>query len=204
VVVVAPVLNLTGGEAFDSLRATDAVASELASFPGIAVVPVNLTLAALAQLGKDRVETPEDARALARQLGAEATVVAAITEYDPYDPPLVGWVMQWYDSEPSGGLYQIDPVAASREPAPPDVKIAADDPHRPAVQVQRVFNAAHRSVLDEVRDYAEQRAGHDSPYAWRKYVQSQELFLRYSCWSAIRSMISASNRTGDGWSEAST
>ena len=44
VVVVAPVLNLSNRADWDPLKVTDILASELQSFPGIVVIPVNRAL----------------------------------------------------------------------------------------------------------------------------------------------------------------
>jgi hypothetical protein len=205
VVVVAPVLNLSNSTEWDPLKVTDIVASELQSFPDVFVIPVNRTLAALALTGKDVVETPQDALELAREFNADATIVTAITEYNPYDPPIVGVVMQWYGTshgvEPRG----FDPVSASRQAAevlPAGSAQAAEA--APLVQVQRVFDAADEAVLDEVRQYASRRTGHGSPYGWRVHLKSQELFVRFSCWSCIRPMLleRKPDRTEPGADEA--
>jgi hypothetical protein len=198
VFVVAPVINLTGGTDFDTLQVTDIVASEFLSFPGTSVIPVNLTLAALARAGKTRVETPEDALELAREFGADATIVTAITEYDPYDPPIVGLVMQWYAVPAAARHRGLDPVSASRQASGVGVpgEVAAVPETAPRWQVQRVFNAAHDSILEEVRAFAAKRDGQAGPYAWRKYLRAQELFLRYSAWASIRTMVKQSRRCG--------
>ena len=47
------------------------------------------------------------------------------------------------------------------------------------------MNAADERVTHEIKEFADQREGDDSPYGWRKYVKSQELYVRYSCWSLI-------------------
>lgn len=189
VIVVAPVLNLSNSTEFDVLKVTDAVASEAVGFPGIAVVPVNLTLAALAREGKSRVETPAEAAELARQFGAQATLVTAVTEYRPYDPPVIGLIMQWYVlPEASAGPGQVanthDPNACSTLPELSDIQNAG-----PRAQLQRVFDAANEDVLAEVKTFAHQRDGHSSPYGWQRYIKSQELYVRYCCWSLIRSIL---------------
>ncbi len=189
VVVVAPVLNLSGSSDWDPLKVTDMVASEMQSFPGIVVIPVNRALAALAQAGRFAVETPQDAFDLAAEFDADATVVTAVTEYDPYDPPRVGLLMQWYSRAGSRAM-RFDPVSASRQAAemlPPSGSAA--DALAPQLQVQRVFDASATEVRNEVRAFGRWRAAHGSPYDWRVYVKSQELFVRYCCWSAIRSML---------------
>lgn len=186
-VVVAPVLNLSGATDLDPIKLTDALASEMVASSVAAVVPVNLTLAALARRGKAWIDTPQEAVAIAQEFGADGTVVAAVTEYDPYDPPTVGLVLQWY-AVPGGGTSDSGGVHGAAAVT---------------VQVQRVFCAADERVLAEVREYAKMRDGHDSPYGWRRYTKSQELFVRYCCWSAIRSMhrMSQSGRLAQAASE---
>ena len=190
VVVVAPVVNLSGTPDLDPLKLTDILASELLASSTVSVVPVNLTLAGLARRGKLWVETPADAIELARELGADATIVMAVTEFDPYDPPIVGLVLQWYEvprREAPGGL---DPVAASRSATSPrDVELSAAVELGPRYQIQRVFNAAEHDVLEDVRRFAAGRDDGQSPYGWRKYTKSQELYVRYCCWAIIRSML---------------
>jgi hypothetical protein len=179
VLVVAPVLNLSGSQDFDALKITDLVASEFQSFPNVAVIPVNLALAELERRGKTAVESPEDAVDLARVLGAEATIVTGVTEYDPYMPPVIGWVMQWYSVSGKDG----ESAAGGR------IELSDQRWTAPRYQVQRVFNAADDDVLEQVRAYADAREGHDSPYGWRKYLRSQELYVRFSCSTTIRTIL---------------
>lgn len=189
VVAVAPVLNLSGTEDFDPLKLTDLIASEFVSFDNVAVIPVNLTLAELERHGMVAVETPEDALELARALGADATVVTAVTEYNPYYPPVVGMVMQWYGVRPSTSGTRLDPVTASRLAADLPWQLSDGGGAAPLRQVQCVFNASHDGVLKDVRRYAERRSGEKSPYGWRKYLRSQELYVRYCGWAMIRTML---------------
>lgn len=195
-VAVAPVLNLSGNRDWDVLKATDLVASELQQFPGVTVIPVNRSLAALAEHGKSGVDTPDTALWLAEELGADATVVAAVTEYNPYDPPIVGLILQLYTPASPAGGSGLDAVAASREAtdfAPAgDIGLAGNQP----LQIQRVFNASDSRVLKEMKKYAGQREGRESPYGWRVHGKSQELFVRFSLWSAIRSMLWARAQCG--------
>lgn len=180
VVVVAPVLNLSGSEDFDPLRVTDLVASELAGFTGVSVVPVNRVLAELAAQGRTLVETPQDAMQLARTFGADAAVVTAVTEYDPYDPPVIGLIMQWYEETPTARLTGFDPVTASRLAA--DVSNAeqvGQTGEAPRLQVQRIFDASDEALQEEVKDYADRHEGQQSPYGWRKYIKAQELYVRF-------------------------
>lgn len=177
VVVVAPAMNLSNSREIDVLQVTDMVASELLSFEGISVIPVNLTLSALARRGQSRVHSPADARDLAVEFAADATVVTAVTEYDPYEPPRVGLVMQWYAPTGVEGDDAGDEEGADSAP--------------PNAQVQRVFDASRKDVVKAVREYARTRDRHESPLGWRRHVAAQQLYLRYACWETIRTMLSA-------------
>lgn len=189
VVVVAPVLNLSGSQDFDALRLTDLIASEFLSYENVAVIPVNRTLAELATRGRTTVESPAEAVELAQALDADATVVTAVTEYDPYDPPIVGMIMQWYPANPGGGTTDLNPVLASRMASNPQPQRSAEAAALPRWQVQRVFNAAREEIRREVQEYADRNEEHSSPYGWQRYTKSQELFLRYCGWALIRTMI---------------
>ncbi len=169
VLVVAPVLNLSGSRDFDPLKVTDLVASEFLSYDNVTVVPVNLALAELARRGQSAIETPQDAAELAQALGADATIVTAVTEYSPYEPPVIGLTMQWYAAAPAG---------------------LSETPHPgPRWQLQRVFNAADEQVQREIRDFAARRDGSAGPYGWRRYLRTQEGYVRYASWSLIGPML---------------
>ena len=190
VVVIAPVLNLSNSSDWDPWTVTDMVASECQSFDGVAVIPPNRALAALGLMGKTGVETPQDALDLAAQFGADATIVAAITEYQPYDPPRVGVVMQWYSRGNPTSAAGLDPVSASRQASDAGLASSAElNPLAPVLQVQRVYDASDKSVQKDVRAYDRGRSGHESPYGWRVHLKSQEFFVRYCCWATIRSML---------------
>jgi hypothetical protein len=173
VLVVAPVLNFSGAQDFDPLKVTDLLASEFVAAGDVAVIPVNRVLAELGRRGKATAETPADAAELARTFGADATVVMAVTEYNPYDPPVIGLILQWYDALPehsgSGGL-------------------SADSAPTPRWQVQRVFNAADEEVVKQLKEFARHRDGGRSPYGWQRWMKSQELYVRFCSAMLIRTI----------------
>lgn len=198
VVVVAPVLNLSGSPDVDPLKVTDILATELATFENVAVIPVNLVLAELQRREKNFVDSPEDALALADAFHADATIVTAITDYRPYDPPIVALVMQWYDAAGRWTPHsRFDPVTASRSVTETDDIVAVSDGQGPAWQVQRVFNAADNATARDIEEYAKRRSGDDSVYGSKKITKSQQEYVRYCGWSMIRTMLSVSDRVAD-------
>lgn len=197
VVAVAPVINLSNRDDWDPVRVTDFLTLELQARPEFIVVPTARVLAALTVLGRDAIQTPEDVRALGRELGADLVMVGAVTEYDPYDPPRVAWTLQMYLVEPPtrADWPALDPVAASREPTgtgviPPDVARG----EAPVLQVQTLADLSRDRVRARMRAYGKERNGHQSPFGWAVHGKSQQLFLRFSCQDAILTMTKEMER----------
>lgn len=192
---VAPVLNFSGENYFDSLRAADLLASELTYLQGVNVLPVSRVAAYLAAQGKVQIESPAHALAVADAVGADAIWIAGITEYDPYTP-VVGLAIQVYmvPHTPSAGL---DPFVAERLAQPISLH-SMTDASLPRDQVQMVYNGTHANVADAVKRFADPRKGSDSPLGWKEYLKVQSLFLRF-CWHDAIERIT----TQDRWSDAS-
>ncbi|MCB9853801.1 MAG: hypothetical protein H6819_11940 [Phycisphaerales bacterium] len=178
-VAVAPILNFSGEFQFDSSKAADLLASELTYVDGVTVLPVNRVIATLASQGKTQIESPEHALETASMVGADAIIVAGITEYDAYTPS-VGFVLQMYTLNGSSMPDGFDAVGVSRMPRP--VTTASySDPHVPTSQVQLVLNGNHKEVRDLVREYAKPRENADIHLGWEQYLKVQTLYLRF-CW----------------------
>ena len=96
---VVPAINLSGSFDFDPISLGDLMASELTQLGGVRVVGVNRVLAMMAELGLTELQSPEEVSELADRLGTDGILVFAITEYDPYDPPVVGMSAQVFLTE---------------------------------------------------------------------------------------------------------
>lgn len=187
---VGPAVNLSGSADFDPDRFADLLASELSYAEGISVIPVSRTLGVLSVQGTDTIESPEHALELVRLLGADAILVFAVTEYDPYDPPKIGLSAQLFGTLPRrAGGKEIDPVALSRQS-----RLTASGrrrlPRRVLAQAQRVFDASHDAVVAEVRAFASRREADESPYGWRKYLVSQQEYIRFCSHAIIEALLS--------------
>jgi len=187
-VAVAPALNYSGSADFDPFAVADLMASELAAVQGFEVLPVSRTLAVLSRQGTAFVESPAHAQEVREALGADAILVFAITEYNPYEPPVVGITAQLYGGKPGAQVAGIDPVRIARSAAPVSRGVPRTA-NVPLAQVATVRNAAHDPVIREVQDYARARDGGESPYGWRKYVVSQQSYLRFCCHAAIKELV---------------
>lgn len=184
-VAVAPVLNHSGSAEFDPARVGDLMASELSGLEGVKVVGVSRVLAVLAEQGSVRIQSPEHALQVCERLGVDAILVFAITEYDAYTP-VVGLAAQLYG--PWRAEAGLDPVAASRAARPFPVRPGFGGAV-PQAQAQRTFNGAHEAVQRDVQRYAHSRSAQAGPLGYRRYLVSQEAFLRYCCFTVARELM---------------
>ncbi len=187
-VAVAPALNFSGTANFDPNMVADLMASELSYVDGFDVMPVSRTLAVLLRQGAAGVESPEHALEICEALGADAILVFAVTEYNPYEPPVVGITAQLYGSHAGAGPAGFDPVRVTRYAAPVEQRGVASA-LEPLAQVSRVRNAAHEPVIREVLAYARSRGADNSPYGWRKYLAVQKSYLRFCCHATIKELV---------------
>ena len=105
-IAIAPFFNLSSEPTLDGRKFALAYFNELQLVPGYEVVPVGLVEQAL-QTRNNRLAGPEDARRLAQDLGVDAVVIGAVTDYSPYYPPRCAIQTEWYAANP--GLHNIPP-----------------------------------------------------------------------------------------------
>lgn len=187
-IAVAPAINQSGSADFDPNRFADLMASELSHAHGIGVIPVSRVLAVLAAQGLKQVTGPSHAHEVMGLLGADAILVFAVTEYDPFDPPSIGISAQLYGAWPGSNGGAMDPVALSRQTTLTS-RQAGGGSRRLLAQMHRVFNASLRSTIREIKVFAADRDGDTSPYGWRKYMVSQQHYIRYCCHATIRALL---------------
>ncbi len=187
-IAVAPAINLSGSRDFDPNRFADWMAVELGHADGITVIPVSRVLAAQNAEGLDGARSPAQAEELAGKLGADALLVFAVTHYDPYDPPSIGITAQLYGKELRKGERPADATGGGNHRGNPHGDVEGDLP-RAASHTQRIFDAASQSDLAELQDFARPRTAEKSAYGWRKYVVSQQHFIRFCCNATIKALL---------------
>ncbi len=185
---VGPAINLSGSTDFDPISLGDLMASELTQLSGVRVVGVNRVLAMMAELGLRELQSPEDVFELADRLGTDGVLVFAVTEYDPYDPPVMGLSAQVFLLERANGAEWFDPVTTSRSATAEPWSMTSGGPG-PQAEVQRVFNGAHDATASQVKHFAKYREAERSPLSWRKYLASQQHFFRFCCHSVARELV---------------
>ncbi|HOI53959.1 MAG TPA: hypothetical protein PLP01_01785 [Phycisphaerae bacterium] len=192
--VVAPVMNLSTTARLDMIEVANALSSELQQVEGVTVVPIGRVYEYLASQQMATVGSPEEARALAQVFKADAVIVAAVTEYDPFVPPRMGLAVQVYTSSPLGpeGGATFDPVESSRAAVP--FPLGDEAASRPLDMVSRVFSGAETDVENLARVYARERQSDASPYGWRRFVVNQHDFQRLCSYAVIRELLGAEGR----------
>ena len=184
---VAPILNFSGEFTLDPVKAADLLASEMGYVEGATVLPVSRVIAVLAAQGKTQIESPAHALEVAQAVGADAILVAGITEYDAYTP-VVGLALQIY-APGKDFAGPLDPATLARQ-AEPFVVTKMADAMVPAGQVQVVYNASHIYVVNLIKKYASIRGEGEYHQGWKQYIKVQTLFLRF-CWhDAIDRLLS--------------
>jgi len=189
-IAVAPAVNQSGSMDFDPERFGDLMASELARFEGVSVVPVSRVLSALSVENRRQVESPAHALEICDRLGADAILVFAVTEYDAYDPPSIGITGQLYGKWPGQSCPTLDAVAHSRRTSFASEERGAASVRGLLAQSQRVFDASGHEESAGIEAYGRQRDAEKSPFGWRKHMVSQQHFMRYCCHETIRALLS--------------
>ncbi len=190
-VVLAPVLNYSGEQNLDTLKVTDILYSELQQVRGFAVIPVNRTLAQMAKDGITNIENPQQALNLANELGADMIIIAAITEYNPYYPPIVGIAMQVYGvkNDKVFSSASVNPVKLARSAYPLRISSNVGEEYLPKNQIQEIFNSRDKRIVKQVKAFAKMRGTNTSPYKSELYLHSQEYYLRFVCYESIKKLL---------------
>lgn len=181
---VAPLANESGVSIVDELAVTDDLADTITQVQGLSALPVNRTLAAMRALGMPGVRSPDDARALAKALGADAIVVGSITAWYPYEPPRLGMNLAVYSRTKAMDVATIDPVKLSQ--ATTDSQIAPGPaPALPVASVARFFDASNHAVIADIRGYAVGRTDTRSAMGDEIYTKSMERYTQFVCFRMV-------------------
>ena len=194
-IVVAPMMNLSTTRDVDLIEATNTLASELQQVRGVTVVPLGRVYQYLSENRLATVGSPEEARQLAKAFGAQACIVAAVTEYDPYNPPRLGLAVQMFtvgQLPPPSGTPGFDPVQAEQAGMP--LAAPQTGEARPRDVLSHVFSGRNLEVEHLAQRYARERLADSSPFGWRRFVADQHEIVRLSCYGMIREMLGAQGR----------
>lgn len=193
---IAPALNLSGSRDFDVLVVSDTLYEELQVVPGINVIPLNKTIAAMQKLGIRNIDDPKAAQKIAAALGADGLLIPAVTAYDPYNPPKMGLILQLYTpagsslNSPSHPISEVPVLLANPDkPTFASTELPSTSDKQPVAQVSGVFNATNQSVLRELRLFAAGRTQYDSALMDQKFLMDSDSYMRFVCHAMIRRLM---------------
>jgi len=189
-IAVAPFFNLSPHPAVDGSAVGTTFFGELQQLDGVTAIPVGV-VEALMKEKRLSLNDPDEALQIARMLGADAVVVGAITDYDPYYPPRVGMALQVYTpatSDPSKMPSLLELARRPEESAP----AGQDRPDKPRFRAVRIFDSSQSRVRDKVKRYAMYHTGSERPGEWRSFMRRSDDYMRFCCHEMIREVFGKS------------
>jgi len=191
---VAPLVNESGVSVVDPLAVSDALVYQLQQVEGVSAVPMNRTIAAMRALGLASIDSPQDAVALAKTLGADGILAGSITAWDPYDPPELGLTVALFGARPGGpgGLDGAWVNPRDMQGWVTEYGLGNGPGGRlgvPVTAAARHVDATRVDVQRDVRAYAEPRVEPGAPLGWERYTASMRLFTEYVSHRLIRDLL---------------
>jgi hypothetical protein len=190
-IAIAPAINLSGTRDFDLFVVSDTLFGELSQVNGLNILPLNKTLAAMERLGIRSIDDPKTAQKLADAVGADLLVIPAVTAYDPYNPPVIGLILQLYTSTAGGAPVVKTDVAHSNAPSIITLDGAGGGAQlqQPVSMVNAVFNAANQSVRREMHNYAVGRTEYGTALEEQRYLMDIDAYMRFCCHAMARRLM---------------
>lgn len=189
---VVPLRNESGTKTVDSLAVSDKVVAAAAQVRGVQALPLNRTLDAMRALNMPDVLTPEDARRLATEMGADGLLLGSITAYDPYNPPIIGLSLALY-ARPGMLSKRRPDVLDTRElqarAAEIDPVPRSGFPESPASIVSVHLDGKNHQVLMDLQHYAEGRSERVSALGWKRYLASMDLYSEFAAWHTLGELL---------------
>lgn len=189
---VVPPRNESGVSAVDELAVGDALVEEIGQVKGLDCLPLNRTINAMRAMGLASVDTPAQAKALARAAGADGVVVSTITSWQPYHPPRIGLNMALFARSASMGIPDgfTNDVRAIQSAAAPTGPVSGMS-NGPVNGVSVVLDASNTAIMRKVEVYGEARVEPNDPMGWERYSKSMRLYTRFACHRALELLLEA-------------
>lgn len=187
---VVPPRNESGTTLVDPLVMGDKLVAAAAQIRGVIALPLNRTIDAMRALELAAVNSPDDARRLADELGVDGLIVGSITAYDPYEP-VIGLSVALYARPGRLGPpahWEVDPRRLSTQPTEPP-GLARGFAQQPLGVVAEHLDAKNHQVQMDVRRYATGRHEAFSALGWRRYLASADLFAEFAAWHVMERLV---------------
>ena len=179
IVAVLPFMNHTGQENVPVDEFGEILASEFLKFRGFRVVRPR-AVSRLVEPGRE-IRSFDEARRIGTRVKADAVVVAAVTDYDPYRPPRLGVSIQFLRIQPRevtdaeidrivrSASWRLGPLGMGRQQAGYWMRA-----------FERVYDAHQETVRGELRRYAASHVEGDGPFRGDgEFVAIQSRFMQF-------------------------
>lgn len=184
---VAPLLNESGVSVVDTLAISDVFTNELERIHGVTALPVQRVLDGMRAMDLGRIDSPNQARALARLIGADAIVVGTVTVYDPYDPPSLGMIVELHRVARSP--LAVDDIDRIRSAAS-DLTLNNMGPgSAPPSRAACVLDAADVGTRLALKEFAQSRTIEKTALNWERYLVVMDLYTRFVADHLVRDLI---------------
>jgi len=177
---IAPVINLSGQSAVDSILQADILYQQLQQVRGMTVVPVDRVVQTYAGLNIEKVESPQQAATVCDILGADGLIVATVTQYDPYTPPKMGASLVLF-RKPSGFHRELAEAQVTGHPSP--IKPGQ------IKQAVGMFDSADGTTRQALLDFSRGRTDPNGPMADREYFLSMDRYSGFVYHQLIAELI---------------
>jgi hypothetical protein len=184
---VAPVINLSGQKQVDPILQADLLHRQLGLVAGVNPLPVNRVVEVYAALRIDRVQSEEQAALVCDLLNCDALVVAAVTDFDPFDPPKMGAAMQLFRKGDYRRPANVDPYVLARRATPLPGQMPTSRPG--FAQVVGMFDSANGSIRADLMRYAQGRTDPDGPYRERAYLVEMDRYCGFVYHSLLEQLL---------------
>ncbi|MBX3375282.1 MAG: hypothetical protein KF817_15760 [Phycisphaeraceae bacterium] len=189
---IAPMVDESGTTAADLLRLSDALQRAAQEIDGVDAVPVNRVLAAMRELGMDRIRTAQDAQALLRRLDLDGLIVSTLSAYDPYRPPVLGLMVELHTRDDLQARSTLDMRQVERSPR--EIAPGGLGARGPAASAARVFEAHNHAVLMELDGYAKGRNAPDTAFGAEVYLVSMDLYAQFAAHALFGQLLDQERR----------
>lgn len=190
---VIPPLNESGTSVVDIDRVGDSIVASVQQVRGVRCLPLNRSIDAMRSLAYyGGIETSSDANQIAEFLGVDAILVASITAYDPYDPPVFGLALALYARPGAmayGGQDALDTRALTASFSDFGTTAGLSFAGEPVSVVSEYLDGRNHEVQYAVRAYAEGRSEAQSAMQWRIYLASMNLYTEFGAHHTVARLI---------------
>jgi hypothetical protein len=180
------VLPISGPGTSDPLKLGEILAGELVQFPGVEVIHPAEVQAEARKCGIT-VADERAVRALGRVVGADAILIAELTEYTPYYPQRVAVAAQlFFTRSPAGDVRSaVDLSAAGR--ARPVARLDRCD----LIQLEKVYDGSQRETRDWAARYARGHSlGEEAIDGADRVLRLPEFYFRFVSNRLVRDIFS--------------